>query len=95
MTVKTIAVTTTLTETAAVVDTVSERTVGGGGGQIIIYESHHAASYLCIYVQLHSNRAGSGSQRPELLQVAVFAPTSENPGSHWKVMTEPSIGLVF
>ncbi len=40
----------------------------------------------------------SGSQRPELLQVAVTAPTaptSENPGSHWKVMTEPSIWLVF
>ncbi len=50
-------------------------------------------AYVQIYI--HSNRAGSGSQRPELLQVVtVAAPTSENPGSHRKVMIEPSIGLV-
>ena len=30
-----------------------------------------------------------------MLQVAVAAPTSEKSGSHWKVMTEPSIRLVF
>ena len=43
------------------------------------------ASQVLLYVQLvdmHFNRAGSGSQRPELLQDAVAAPTSENPGSH-------------
>ncbi len=52
-------------------------------------------AYVQIYV--HSNRAGSGSQRPELLQVTITAPapTGENPGSHWKVITEPSVGLVF
>ena len=46
-------------------------------------------------MNLHSNRAGSGSHKPELLQVAVSVPTSENPGSHWKVMTELSVGLVL
>ncbi len=46
-------------------------------------------------MNLHSNRAGSGSHKPELLQVALSVPTSENPGSHWKVMTEPSVGLVL
>ena len=52
-------------------------------------------AYVQIYI--HSNRAGSGSQRPELLQVVtVAAPTSEeNPGSHRKVIIEPSITLVF
>ena len=50
--------------------------------------------YSYAYVQ-HSNRAGSGTQRPELLQVTVASPTSENPGSHWKVVTEPSNRLVF
>ncbi len=33
-------------------------------------------------IDIQSNRAGSGYQRPELLQVAVAAPTGENPGSH-------------
>ncbi len=56
--------------------------------------------YTCIHAgtdtkpNLHSNRAGSGSQRPELLQVA-FSVNGENSESHWKVMTEPSIGIVF
>ena len=45
-------------------------------------------------MNLHSNRAGSGSHEPELLQVAVSVPTSEKPGSHWKVMTELSVWLV-
>ena len=50
-------------------------------------------AYVQIYI--HSNRAGSGSQRPELLQVTVTVYTGENSGSHWKVRTEPSIRLVF
>ncbi len=37
----------------------------------------------------------TNSHKPELLQVAVSVPTSENPGSHWSVMTEPSVGLVL
>ncbi len=55
----------------------------------------HAGRYRHKSMNSHSNRAGSGSQRPEFLQVTVAAPTSENPGSHWKVMTEPSVKLVF
>ena len=43
----------------------------------------------------HSNRAGSGSHKPELLQVAVCIPSNEKPGSHWKVMTELSVWLVL
>ncbi len=43
----------------------------------------------------HSSRAGSGYQRPELLQVTVPSPISENPGSQWKEMTEPSLRLVL
>ncbi len=46
-------------------------------------------------LNLHSNRAGSGSHKPELLQVAVSVPTSERPGSHWKVMTELLVELVL
>ena len=39
---------------------------------------------------VHMSRAGSGDQRPELLQVTVPPPTRKNPGSHWKEITEPS-----
>ncbi len=71
-------------------------------GSIGHYSYNYAAyKYVDIKTQInlhvieHLNRVGSESQRPELLQVTVASPTSENPGSHWKVMTEPSARLVF
>ncbi len=44
---------------------------------------------------VHSSRAGSGCQRPELLQVAVISRAGENPGSHMKVITEFSLVLIL
>ena len=49
----------------------------------------------CCNILIHMSRAGSGDQRPELLQVRVPPPTRENPGSHWKEITEPSVKLVL
>ena len=40
---------------------------------------------------MHSTPAGSGLHTPALVQVAVIIPSGDNPGLHWKVITDPSI----
>ena len=41
--------------------------------------------------QVHTSCEGSVLHCPELLQVAVISAAGEKPGSHWKVITEPSV----
>ena len=59
------------------------------------YTAYNYAGMHALRHNLHSNRAGLGSHKPEFLQVAVSVPTSEKPGSHWKVMTELSVWSVL
>ena len=40
---------------------------------------------------VHSTPAGSGRHTPALVQVAVISPSGDNPGLHWKVITDPSV----
>ena len=47
---------------------------------------------LCVPVMfLHLTSAGTGLHTPALVQVAVITPSGDNPGLHWKVITDPSV----
>ena len=46
---------------------------------------------LLIYAPVHITSAGSGLHTPALVQGAVITPSGDNPGLHWKDITDPSI----
>ena len=51
---------------------------------------------ICVpVVFLHITPAGSVLQVPLLVQVAVTTPSGDNPGLHWKVITDPSIVAIL
>ena len=43
------------------------------------------------YIHVHSTPAGSGLHTLALVHVAVITPSGDNPGLHWKDITDPSI----